>query len=130
VGAPKNEIYFDLDGTATIPALMNLPDFGTSLKTAMQSAFEIPQESKENSAKFYEFNQIDVNHILRAALRKVPAEAALPAVLGLLLFELDLIEANRESGHEARGLPRRGHDRSVEGREPAVQLWRYIRAGV
>lgn len=99
VGKPTNEFYFDLDGTATIPALMNLPDFSNSLKTAMQSAFDITQGTKEGSAKFYEVNQININNIVRDALTKVSDEAALPAVLGpLLLFELNLIEAIVKTG--------------------------------
>jgi len=94
VGAPKNEIYFDLDGTATIPALINTADFGRALQAAMQAGLAITQGTGEGSANRYQFNQANVNNIVHDALQRVSDEDKLPAVLGpLLLFEFDLISA-------------------------------------
>ncbi|HMD69960.1 MAG TPA: hypothetical protein VKF41_01380 [Bryobacteraceae bacterium] len=93
IGAAKNEIYFDLDGTPTIQALMNTPDFGAALEAAMQAALAITQGTGEGSASFYEFDQVNVNHIIHDALTKESQTDLLPAVLGALLwFEFDLID--------------------------------------
>jgi hypothetical protein len=93
VGAANGEIYFDLDGTPTIQALMNTPDFGAALQAAMQAALAIAQGTSEGSAGFYVFNQVNVDNIVRDALTKASQADLLPAVLGSLLgFELDLID--------------------------------------
>ncbi len=96
IGKAKNQIYFDLDGTPTIQALINSPAFGQSLKAAMQSALAITQGSGLGSASSYVLNQLNVNNIVQDALKKSSAVAPppLPATLGpLLLFELDLINS-------------------------------------
>ena len=103
VGAPKNEVYFDLDGPDALVALMNTPQFDSALAATMQGVNGVLAAiSKfQDMAASYVFNTVNVQRIARHALQKAFADQHLPGVLGpLLLFEFDLIQSIVKSATE------------------------------